>query len=365
MIELHAGDAANGLGQILNTIQSIEDHAGMSLTQYVRRSIISSRVFVENNLAGEEILVPLMLNLMNLYAGFVVTAMGMNQYISNTQRVRDIMSVVATEDFKIKPTDTKTEMKAYFAIQDDIDDVLSTPKIQNDFGDTSAAIDHRLDATEPRPESTLPSGRIVKVDFAVGQCKFSVNMLLQLQPIFIPSDVAKAFISINFTPSIRQRWMQVSAGEISFFNDLILGRDLRQQRLKALKDDKDGILQQMLDRQSNALSNAWLKYAQITPERQNIANTILIFEKASFDKACNSAGLKITNYSNRQKFFNKTFSLMIVVVDVMYNKVTVYYHGLTDPSVFTFGQLKKNAKVETTDILAMMKNYAQGMAPKF
>lgn len=143
MIELHAGDAANGLGQILNTIQSIEDHAGMSLTQYVRRSIISSRVFVENSLAGEEILVPLMLNLMNLYAGFVVTAMGMNQYISNTQRVRDIMSVVATEDFKIKPTDTKTEMKAYFAIQDDIDDVLSTPKIQ-----TSLVIPQQLSITD-------------------------------------------------------------------------------------------------------------------------------------------------------------------------------------------------------------------------
>lgn len=352
---MHAGEVANGgLGDILNTIQMIEDHAGMSLTQYVRRSMISSRVFIEKSLAGEDILAPLMLNLMNLYAGFVVTALGMNQYISNTQRVRDVMSVVATENFAITPRDTSSEMKAYFAVQDP----LTAPIENSTASGGSVASGYVKDAT-------LPSGRIVKMDFDVCGSKFSVNMLLQLQPIFIPSDVANAFIGINFTPSIKQRWMQVNAGEISFINDMILGRDLRKQRMDALKHDKDGILQQMLDRQKNALSNVWMKYAQITPERQNIANTILIFEKNSFDRACNSVGLKFNDYSSRQKFFNKTFSLMIVTVDPMYNKATIYYHGLTDASTFTFSQLKSNAKVETTDILAMMKNYAQGMAPKF
>ena len=42
-------------------------------------------------------------------------AMGMNQYISNTQRVRDIMNVVATESFEAKPIDVGAEMTAYFA----------------------------------------------------------------------------------------------------------------------------------------------------------------------------------------------------------------------------------------------------------
>lgn len=353
-MSVHAGESANGgLGQLLNTIQMIEDHAGMSLTQYVRRSMINSRVFIEQSLAGEEIMNPLLLNIMNLYVGFVTTAMGMNQYISNTQRVRDIMNVVATESFEAKPIDAGAEMTAYFASFDNSAVI-----------DESSTGEAKVVAPEYR-DPTLPSGRIIKVDFDVAGNKFSINMFLQLQPTFIPSEVAKQFIQMNFTPSLRQRWMQVSAGEISMINDLILGSDLRKQRLKAMKNDKTGVLQQMLDRQSNSLFNSWLKLGQVTPERQNIANTILIFEKNSFDRACNSAGLKFSVYANRQKFFNKTFSLMVVTVDPMYNKVTIYYHGLPEASTFTFEQLKKNAKTEATDILAMMKNYAQGMAPKF
>ena len=203
-MSVHAGESANGgLGQLLNTIQMIEDHAGMSLTQYVRRSMINSRVFIEQSLAGEEI--------MNLYVGFVTTAMGMNQYISNTQRVRDIMNVVATESFEAKPIDVGAEMTAYFA-----------------SFDNSAVIDESYtgEAKVVSPEykdPTLPSGRIIKVDFDVAGNKFSINMFLQLQPTFIPSEVAKQFIQMNFTPSLRQRWMQVSAGEISMINDLILG----------------------------------------------------------------------------------------------------------------------------------------------
>ena len=121
----------------------------------------------------------------------------------------------------------------------------------------------------------------------------------------------------------------------------------------------------MIDRKENSLSNFWLKLAQVTPERQNIANTILIYEKRTFDRACSDSGVNFKTYSSRQKFFNNTMSMMVVVVDTMYNKVTMYYHGITDPSVFTFEQMKKNAKTEATDILAMMKNYAQGMAPRF
>ena len=58
-------------------------------------------------------------------------------------------------------------------------------------------------------------------------------------------------------------------------------------------------------------------------------------------------------------------SMMVCTIDPMYNKAMIYYNGIGDPSVFTFDQIKKNAKTESTDILAMMKNYAQGMAPRF
>ena len=121
----------------------------------------------------------------------------------------------------------------------------------------------------------------------------------------------------------------------------------------------------MLEHKDNSVFNSWLKLAFVTPDKQNIANTILIFEKSIFDKSCSNAGLKFTNYSSRQKFFGQTMSMMIHVVDTMFNKVYTYYNGLSAVSEFTFDQIKRNSRMENVDLMQIMKNYAQGMAPKF
>ena len=358
-------------GGLVNAIQNIEDSTSMSLFQYTRRSIVSSRVYIDNTLANEEILTPVMHNIMNLYIGLIMTAMNMNQYIQGTKKVRDSMSVVATEDFS--PVPISTMMKAYFLRGNNSDGVLDTLNPFRDKEDDekespaySGAKTNNKDMNAGM-DIPLPSGRIIQVEFNNGDkgTTFTVNILLNLQPSFVPNDVIKQFVAINFKPSLHQRWIQANAGEIKFFSDFLLGNDLRKQRFKALKKDKTGQLQQMIDRKENSLSNFWLKLAQVTPERQNIANTILIYEKRTFDKACNDSGVNFKNYGSRQKFFNATMSMMVVVIDTMYNKVMMYYHGITDPSTFTFEQMKKNAKTEATDILAMMKNYAQGMAPRF
>lgn len=359
-------------GGLVNAIQNIEDSTSMSLFQYTRRSIVNSRVYIDNTLAEEDILTPVMQNIMNLYVGLIMTALNMNQYIQGTKKVRDSMSVVATEDFT--PVPISTMMKSYFLSGNDSDGVLDTlnPFREKEHG-TSADQSSGYSGAKTNNKDTaagmdvpLPSGRIIQVEFASDKCKaFTVNILLNLQPNFVPTDVIKQFVAINFKPSLHQRWIQASAGEIKFISDFLLSNDLRKQRFNALKKDKTGSLQQMIDRKENSLSNFWLKLAQVTPERQNIANTILIYEKRTFDRACSDSGVNFKVYSARQKFFNSTMSMMVVVIDTMYNKVTMYYHGITDPSVFTFEQMKKNAKTEATDILAMMKNYAQGMAPKF
>ena len=447
------------LGSLIDAAQKVEDYTSMSLFQYAKRAVVNSRVFITRNLANEEILTPLMLNTMNLYTGLIMTALSMNRQISATKRVRDAMSVVATESFEtpdrpaiytrdlmnsffgskfsdgIEPSqDPQSEKIIEEAVNDSTNqtsnlDTVETEDLEKEVAERmveesaeEASLDDegispspemkakdpkfdRLaetikkeveksvekgikkekdskkgrssvhpdiegtrpddigdyfdDVTEagplggvskaqvadPEPRNVnLPSGRIIQINFSnIGGDKnhgFMINLLLQLSPRFIPEDVAAQFIKMNFTPSIKQRWMQVSAGEISFISDFIMGMDRRKQRRKAMKLDKDSLLREMIDRQENSLSNSWLKLAFIQPDRQNIANTILIFDKTTFEKACSAAGLRFKNYNQRQQFFSKTFSMMIHVVDPMFNKVTTYYHGLEAVSEFTFDQIK-------------------------
>lgn len=379
-------DGDLSFGGLIETVRAFEDATSMSLTQYTRRSIIQSRVYIENTLSTEECLTPLMMNIMNLYTGLIMTAMNMNRYVHGTKKVRDAMSVVATESYVPKKEAVLLEERIndFFAGSryrdrlslDSRQHIIGTEAFDYGEDETVSETDDvgRLDGTgesrilnEKAVEVTIPSGRVIQMEFGDTDSRnvLKVNLFLQLAPTFIPPDVAKAFVGMNFTPSLRQRWMQLSVGEISFLKDFIMGQDLRKQSRKARRQDKTGILEDMIDRQENALSNAWLKLATVTPERQNIANTILIFEKNSFDKACSAAGLRFKDYSSRQKFFNKTFAMILCTVDPMFNKVEMFYHGLPAISNFTFDQLKRNAKSESVDLNSVMKSFAQGLAPKF
>lgn len=360
-------------GALVETVQNFEDATSMSLFQYTKRAVVNSRVFIEKPLATEEIMAPLMLNTMNLYTGLILTAMNMNRMVSQTKRVRDAMSVVATESFYEKPQYSEDLMASFFGnIHPNMLTVTNQEggspfaATDNQPSTYSSTVNSSIVDTEPK-NVNLPSGRVIQIKFGNDKTSesFAVNLYLQLSPYFIPTDVASQFVGLNFAPSFCQRWMQASAGEISFIKDLLLGQDLRKRRRAALKQDKTGSLKEMIERQENSLSNSWLKLAFIQPERQNIANTILIFDKTTFDKACSSAGLRFKDYNSRQKFFNKTFAMILHVVDPMFNKVTSYYHGLNAVSEFTFDQIKRNSKTENIDLMSIMKSYAQGMAPKF
>jgi len=219
----------------------------------------------------------------------------------------------------------------------------------------------------------LPSGRLIDIDIATAQGnKLKVNMLLQLHNQFINSTVADAFITLNFVPTSEQRKLMMSAGEISFWKDFVFGCDLRAKRTKALLADKTGALREMLAQQSQAKDKLFQKVADSygmgvtgTGNRQNIANSILILNKETFDRACSSVGQKFDTFQQRQRFFDKTFAMMLVIVDAMFGRVTMYFNSIESFSTFTVNQIKHNSKTEATDLLAIMNSYAKGMAPKF
>lgn len=374
-------------GGLIDAVQNIEDATSMSLFQYTKRATILSRVYIEQQLANEEILPPLMLNTLNLYTGLIMTAMDMNRQISGTKKVRDAMSVVATESWELPAIMAEEKMHEFFlgsvqkdkvsphavmAITKTDGSSIFEPGDANNPTSYNASSGGSVVETETR-NPNLPSGRVIQINFGPTGSRagdaptgtFTVDLYLQLLPRYIPTEVAHQFVDMNFTPSFKQRWMQCRAGELSFIQDLVLGNDRRKKRRKAMKNDKTGALKDMIERQENSLANSWLKLALVTPERQNIANTILIFEKKSFDKACSAAGLRFRDYNSRQKFFNKTFSMMLCTIDPMYNKIEMFYHGLNAVSEFTFDQVKRNSKTDSVDLMTIMKTYAQGMAPKY
>lgn len=393
IISIFDKDNSISLDGLINAIQSA--NSPTSLTEFAKQSMINSRVYIEKNLATDEILTPLMQNIMSLYCGLVFTAVNLNQNICGSKTVRDISSTVSSaEAFDARQKSNTFDsamslMKDYF-VGSNKDNLLNRPYASmkrndaNDANRTQIISDNRQDnrsysnstkidlktnsVIDPEPKSvSLPSGRILNIPMLTdGKSSFNLQLLIQLFPFFIETDVAQEFINLNFTPSFWRRFTQFQAGEISFFKDFIFSCDLREKRMKALIKDKTGGLADMINKQKNAVASHWMNFLRKPgTEKINIASTILILNKNSVDKALNKNGIDLKSSSNRKKFFENSYCMMLVVVDQMYNEVNIYYNGIEAVSTFKYEQIKRESKKDSTDLVSIMKSYAQGLAPKF
>ena len=414
IISVFDKDAKISLNGLIDTIQTMNKPT--SLTEAAKESMVNSRVYIEKNLATDDILTPLMQNVMSLYCGLIFTAINLNQNIVGSKKVSDYSSIVASAEAFDDPTknsfdSTMSLMKDYF-VGSNKDAMVNRPYVSmsrnsnnrnnshrnnsNDihnntyYGDTVQNLnpvninnnnsDNRNFSTsvkydmkpasiiDPDPKNvSLPTGRILNIpmltDTKVG---FNLQLLVQLFPFFVNSDVAQAFIDLNFSPSFSRRYRAAEAGEISFFKDFILSCDLRQKRMKALLNDKSGGLTDMINKQKNAVASHWMNlFKNSDTAKINIANTILIFNKSTIDKTLNNLGLNFNNYRDRKNFFEKSYCMMLILVDQMYNEVTIYYNGIEAVSTFKYEQIKRESKKDSTDLVSIMKAYAQGLAPKF
>jgi hypothetical protein len=199
-----------------------------------------------------------------------------------------------------------------------------------------------------------------------GLHEMSVYLYVQILPRIVHGEAIKGFVTMNFDPSWSQRWKQFRAGEISFWKDFIFAKDLLQKHANILKQDKTGTIADMLTKQRNKLATHLWSALTDDVSRHNLANSIVITSKKAFDVACAETGVDFDKQSDRTAYFNKTYSMFLVVVDNVYNTVDLYMNGISNVGSYSFNMINKNAKgKDAFDLKDMMTVMAQGQAPRF
>jgi len=319
-----------------------------SLSQYTKPTNIMSRLYIEQSIVNDEVIPPLISMLHQSYVGYVFSAVQLNQLVDGTRTVRDILQLISTEEY-----------------------VDSVELIKSEFGKTN--LDKVVTGIEEQSfqlekgETKLLTGKLIDIDIKVGKDKITMKIRVQLIPRFIPTEVAKGFIDLNFDPPLGRRWKQMRAGEISFISDFIAARDLVARHKKSLSKDKDGVLLGMFETQRNSLSKYLLQLVGITPPRMNVANSVLIITKGTFDKACNDNSVNFELPAMRNKFFGKSFMMCVAVVDPLYHQVEIFYHGIDESGEYTYNLLAKGAGGggDKFDLKTIMSTFAAGRPPSF
>lgn len=365
------------LGKLFNWLTTIEDRASMSLPAYLKRAVIESKVFITKEAALEEVINDLLYCINGQYAGWVLTALAMNQYV-NGSKVRDILETVATEYFQ------RREFKETDNLLAGLNDfgMVSPPNIYS--GSTMAMTpiipdpDHDAEQmpihgssgskiVELPKDYRLVSGIILDVNFAAGNLKSGINVpvAVKLLPTIISDEVANQFFAMNFKLDTWMRWFKTTTGEIKFWRDFMFELDLLDDRTKAMKKDKTGVLEEMVERQQNSLSSYVLKILGWRAARQNIASTIHVFTKWQFDQFCHQSHCNFSNVADRLKYFRKTMSMMVAVIDSEYNTVDMYYAGVGQKARYQFSQLQNFTKPNQYDLTSVMRAFSNTQAPRF
>ena len=348
-----------GILQSLTT--EVADNTNVSLTAYAKSGRITSRVFIDASISQDPVTTDILKTVHTQYCAFILIALQMSQLVSKSQNVQDILRVVATEDSKIHE-----DIAGEFALENQ--QALKAVGPEKTSQKTVEQVSGKV--VSFAGDTHIPAGRVIEVTMTNPENpehKVTVNLFVQLTPYIVPAELAVLFIVKDKSPTFYQRWIQWRTGEISFFKDLILQCDRAKAREKLLKMDPSGSAAAMIQAQGKS---RWTFAENLSKESaqkaRNIANTVLIFSQETMDRAKVEGGVDFSVYRSRQDYFDSTYALMIVVVDQMYNQVTIYYNSIEEAATYSFDQMQTATKNGSgTDLVAIMNALNQGRTPKF
>ena len=385
----------NGLSSLVKWIREGGIEKKMpSLTAYGHQANVMGRVYIEDSIAQDDIAIPLMSILNQMYCCWVITALGIDSMCADGRSVRERLQLVSGESFTEqllndisenfgtdKPNKYRSSNEAR-VIEMDLESqrLVCGRLIELDFllnTVTTETTGAQVSGTTTTEYPTAKNGQKITIDHQQKQpytktsttsgSMAKVYMYVQLVPYILKTEVAEQFMELNFAPTLAQRIKQLRAGEISFLKDFIFAKDLVKKQSNALKKDSTGIVNEMMIRQRNSLFRWIAGLTDFLPERHNLANAIMILDKQTFDRSCRDAHIDFDSYVTRNKFFMKTFSMVMCVVDPMYGTMKMYFAGIPTVGTYSYSMINKigSKGKDSFDLKEVMTAFSQGQAPRF
>lgn len=416
--------ARDSLKDFLIKLDKVDRETSASLTGYISKVSVDGTVYMEQNIVEDDIAVPLMGCLTQMYVCWILCALGLDSVCNDGRTVNERMRLVhglqmlddellnkIRAGFGVGSTPAKIEVSNEASPLGDVESQVSRLAtgrlVEFDFNtgaksvttvvndDKSNQQKYNYSNAKDKDGNLLYPPKIAKggkeIDGVVleegtpveygstttnrrsetnttqtpGSCK--AYFYVMLHPFQINKEIYNNFMQVNFVPTVSTRWRAVRAREISFWKDFVFSRDLVEREAKLLKKDKTGLVARMMARQRSGVWRWAAGMLDLIPRSNNLSNAILVFDKSTFDTSCREAHIDFNNVNQRMQFFRKTFTMMVVVVDTMYGKVDMYYAGVPQVGNYTFNMINKvgAGKNDNFDLKAIMTAFAGGNSPRF
>lgn len=203
----------------------------------------------------------------------------------------------------------------------------------------------------------LAIGKLLNVDITSDGEKKKLPVLIKLIPAVVPSDTIAQIFTAGGRDTWAHRLFLVKSGQIKFWRDLVMGQDMIDAHMKAMLSDRSGVYKTIMDRRRNNVAKSIQTGRLSLADASNIA----IVSASTMKRTANALYSKIDDLAIRNKIFDNSYLLMLMVVDERWNRVTIYHRGVDISTSYRIDDIKLAEKSKGQDITEIFKLFNKQM----
>ena len=231
------------------------------------------------------------------------------------------------------------------------------------LGDPLPALQSSKETNNLTTVSNLSVGQSVTLTLNDNGATKDITVNLRLVTVPVNAGVLKTILTWSQKDlRLKSRLSAWRAGELRFWRDVILMRDVFTERQKVLMNDKSDLLQAMLGRQSDSMVHSVMT---LTPSVGTMSSVLVISADRLRDLELNHLDGRLSDVRFRQRVMNATGLMIIAVVDPMSEFVKIYTHTQALASEFSIKQLKVAGKGGASDLGEIIKLMNQNQVASF
>ncbi len=210
----------------------------------------------------------------------------------------------------------------------------------------------------------LSAGKTISIEIESDGSKAIIPINIRLIVKVSPSNALVNFLTvIKSDRSVRGRWQRWRAKEISFFKDLLLCQDIIDEEKRAHFSDKEGIFRNLRNRNRSKSDTIY----DIITDNINVASasSIIVVSKETALNIERAMLGKLDNFKAREKLFQITYSMLLLVIDTRWEMITVYHRSIEEPSTLSIREISNTSRDKGPDINEILMSLRAGTAPTF
>lgn len=228
-------------------------------------------------------------------------------------------------------------------------------KLEGSVGHVNASVS---DAAKVVNEAVnLSVGKLLSVEIGDKNNRATFPIMVRLIATYIDASILAHILGAgNRNSTAKERYHAWRSGQLAFWRDLVFCQDLIDEHKKALLKDDTGAYAEIHARGSK---NQLASTLTDTPSIGTAAN-LLVVSKQTIREVEREIGGSFDNLNVRNKIFNSSNLMIVVVVDPDYEQVSIYHRDIKLPSRLSVKELKVSNKGTGPDVAEILKAYMLG-----